>query len=76
VTNYAQEDRTRYLSFRKALSKLYKEDRIDKVLYYQLDRVRTFRNEVVHQPNKIEAGMIMDYLATVQDALNELKQKL
>lgn len=76
VTSHALQGHRRYLSFRQALSELLRENRIGKDLYYDLDRVRSFRNQVVHQPHSVEPGMIADYLTHVEEALGALKKAL
>ena len=76
VTMHAREGQKRYLSFRKALSNLIEQGRIDKELYYQLDSIRSFRNTVVHQPNKVNSGMITEYLFSIEQALIALKKIL
>jgi len=76
VTMHDREGQKRYLSFRQALSNLIKQGRIDKELYYQLDCIRSFRNTVVHQPSRVNSGMIAEYLFSIEQALMALKQIL
>ncbi|PQP34547.1 hypothetical protein C6A37_07230, partial [Desulfobacteraceae bacterium SEEP-SAG9] len=76
VTTHAREGQRRYLSFRQALSDLNKQGRIDKDLYYQLDRIRSFRNRVVHQPSRVDSGMIAEYLFSIEQSLETLKSIL
>ena len=63
VTSRVRHDKNRHLSFRQALNKLQDQYLLDKELYYQLDRIRTFRNQVVHKPKNIEPGAILKLLA-------------
>jgi hypothetical protein len=76
VTTHAREDQRRYLSFRQALNNLVREYAIDKQLYYQLDRLRGFRNRVVHEAHKVKLGMIEDSLGVAEDALAALQKTL
>lgn len=76
VTTHAREDQRRYLSFRQALNNLVREYAIDKQLYYQLDRLRSFRNHVVHEAHKVKPGMIEDSLGVAEDALAALQKTL
>jgi len=76
VTENARTEKRRFQSFRKALSVLVDQHNIGKDLYYQLDHLRSFRNQVVHQPKQVTPSMVVDFLATAEDALSELKQKL
>lgn len=76
VTSHARKGQKRYLSFRQSLSNLVKQGRIDKDLYYQLDRIRNFRNTVVHQPSQVDSGSITEYSFSVEQALVALKEIL
>lgn len=76
VTSAARKEKHRYLSFRQALNNYQNEYLIDKELYYSLDRIRMFRNDVVHKPKHIEAGAIHKFLLQAEDALRELKTRL
>ena len=73
MTAHARKGQKRFLSFRQSLSNLVKQGRIDKDLYYQLDKIRNFRNTVVHQPSRVDSGSISEYLFSVEQALVALK---
>jgi len=76
VTTHARKGQRRYLSFRQALSDLVKQGRIDKDLYYQLDGIRSFRNTVVHEPSRVDSGMITKFLFSIEQSLETLKKIL
>lgn len=76
VTTHAREDHKRYLSFRKALNNLGLEYVIEKQLYYDLERLRSFRNHVVHNAHKAELGMIEEFLGLAERALDTLRKTL
>lgn len=76
VTSHARASQKRYPSFRQALIELQRQNRIEKTLYLQLDQIRWFRNQVVHQPYKVESGTITDFLVTVKQVLSELKRTI
>lgn len=76
VTSRVRHEKHRYLSFRQALNKLQDQYMLNKELYYQLDRIRTFRNQVVHKPKHVEPGSILKFLQQAEDALTELKSKI
>ena len=57
LTNSArkvQKGQKKIISIRQALMQLVDQRLIDKDLYYRLDRIRNFRNQVVHQPKNID----------------------
>jgi hypothetical protein len=76
VTTNVRNKQHRYTSFRLALGELTNMHIIDKDLYYQLDRIRSFRNQVVHQPKIVKPEMISEYMYAAEQALITLKSKL
>ena len=76
VTGIARKEKHRHLSFRQALNNLINQYQINKNLYYQLDRIRMFRNHVVHRPKDIEHGEILKFLQQAEEALAELKKQI
>jgi len=76
VTTTARKDKHRYLSFRQGLNNLISRYQINKDLYYQLDRIRMFRNHVVHRPKYIEPDEILKFLQQAEEALIELKEQI
>lgn len=76
VTTNVRDNQHRYMSFRLALGELTERNLIDKDLYYQLDRIRSFRNQVVHQPTKVTSGMISDFMYNAEQALQTLKTRI
>ena len=76
ITSQSRKGKQRYLSFRQALNQLQQQNYFDKELYYQLDRIRKFRNLVVHQPQKVESKKIVDYLNMTKDVLWSIKNRV
>lgn len=76
VTSVVKQEKHRYLSFRQALNNLQNRYQLDKELYYQLDRIRMFRNQVVHKPRDIDSGAVLKFLQQAEEALSELKRKI
>lgn len=64
----------RYMSVREASRLLVENHEIDKEQYYMIDRIRTFRNTLVHTPKKINSGQVQDYLISLEEIINELKK--
>jgi uncharacterized protein YutE (UPF0331/DUF86 family) len=71
----AHKEQKKYISLRQALMQLVEQRLIDKDLYYRLDRIRNFRNQVVHQPRNIEQSMILDLLHETEKVLVLLKEQ-
>lgn len=57
---------------RDAISNLYKEKEITSEDTFSLDKLRQFRNNVVHNPSKVDTALIHDYIEDIK----ELKEKL
>jgi hypothetical protein len=72
VTKAGKESK-RFLGVREAIRQLNEEGIIDKELAYQIDRLRNFRNTLVHSPKKISSGQIQDYLYSLEKILKEIK---
>lgn len=70
----ASKQNDRYLSVREANRLLVESREIDKEIYYQIERLRTFRNTLVHTPKKITTGQLQDYLFMVEDILKQLRK--
>ena len=74
LVNSASKQNDRYLSVREANRLLVESREIDKEIYYQIERLRTFRNTLVHTPKKITTGQLQDYLFMVEDILKQLRK--
>ena len=64
----------RFLSIREAIRLLLDSGYFNKEQAYQIDRLRTFRNILVHSPKKITTEQIQDNLFTIEDILKRLKE--
>ena len=71
----ARKQTDRCLSVREAIRMLFESGYLDKDQSYQIDRLRTFRNTLVHTPKKVTTGQIQDYLFTLNDILKRLKKR-
>ncbi len=76
VTTRGRGDHQRYLSFRQALNHLVQGHVIDNELYYSLDRLRSFRNHVVHEAHKVKSDTIGEFLNSAEQALTAVKNQL
>lgn len=76
VTTHAREDQKRFLSYRQALDNLVRGHVIDKPLYYQLDRLRGYRNHLVHEAHKVQSVALEEFLALGEDSLTKLRSTL
>ena len=76
VTSAARKESERHLSFRQALNNMYSKDLLSKELYFTIERIRIFRNNVVHLPKRENGEAIYKFLLQSEDALQSLKAKL
>lgn len=72
VTKVGKQSK-RFLGVREAIRQLSEEGLINKELAYQIDRLRNFRNSLVHTPKKITSGQVQDYLYSLENILREIK---
>lgn len=70
IVNKIKKRTDRFMSVREAIRLLYDQGQINKELLYEIDRLRKFRNQVVHTPKKIKPGMIQDFIFQLE-RLNE-----
>jgi len=70
----ARRQTDRFMSVREANRLLVENRDINKDIYYQIERLRTFRNTLVHTPKKISTGQIQDYLVMVEEINRQLRQ--
>ena len=75
LISIAQKQTDKFMSVREANRMLVENREIDKELYYQIDRLRTFRNTLVHSPKTISSAQISDYLNSVENVLKQIKIK-
>jgi hypothetical protein len=68
----------RHYSFREALKELGGSSDLDKQLLWEVDRLRRFRNDLVHNVKSVNSGAIKDYmhsLRQIRHALEKVKGK-
>ena len=58
----ARKETQRYLSMREAIRALYERKLIKEEQLYELDRLRKFRNTLVHKPQKVKPSEVKDFL--------------
>jgi len=75
IQNKAGSDRHRYISIRDGLGSLLQSEIIPKDLYYQIERIRKFRNQLVHTPKKIEPTDVHKFLNLLIESKLELKKQ-
>ncbi|TDS13064.1 FRG domain-containing protein [Sphingobacterium paludis] len=70
----ARKQTDRFLSVREANRMLLENGYLDKEQSLQIDRLRTFRNTLVHTPKKVTTGQILDFLYTLDEILKTVKK--
>ena len=60
LVTMARKQTARFLSVREAIRMLFESGYLDKEQSYQIDRLRTFRNTLVHTPKKVTTGQIQE----------------
>jgi len=57
-----------------AIRRLRKNSQFDDELLFQIDRLRRFRNQLVHSPVGIEQAQVRDYMKLLDEVSMRLKQ--
>jgi len=73
IVTLASKQSDRFMSVREANRLLVESREYGKEIYYQIEKLRTFRNTLVHTPKKITTPQIQDYLALVDETIKQLK---
>lgn len=60
----------------KVFNSHYKNNVIGQHLYEKIQRLRTFRNNLVHNPNFVSINDLKKYNIDIQETINELKNRL
>lgn len=74
IVSLARKDSQRFLSVREAIRMLFEKEKINQDLLYQLDRIRNFRNTVVHTPKKVHPGELHDFLVSLEQIKKQIKK--
>ena len=74
LVTMARHETQRFLSVREATRLLFKQGTVSKELLYHIDRLRNFRNILVHKPKEVTYGQIKDYLPTLTDLIKQIKK--
>lgn len=69
-----RKESQRFLSVREAVRLLYDKQQISKDLLYQVDRLRNFRNTLVHTPKKVSSEQVQDYMYLLEEVVKEIKK--
>jgi hypothetical protein len=75
VVASSRKETHRYLSFGQAQKQLLANNRIDQDYYNALNRLRKYRNTVVHQPEKINNKTLAEYYRLLLDTLNSFDHR-
>lgn len=65
----------RRFSAREAISSLAKKGRLPKDIVFELDTLRRFRNQLVHNPKLVEPGEIQEYVARLNNISTRIKSE-
>ena len=58
----------------KALKAISETEKIDDQLIWQIDHLRRFRNDLVHNMKDISSGAVLDYMQSLRQVKQELKK--
>lgn len=72
VLNLVRRKNNRVLNMREAINQLYETQFISQDEFYQIDRLRKFRNDLVHRPKKISPPMILDFTESLRRINEEI----
>lgn len=61
------------LTIREAIRILYEKSVINEFQANQIDRLRRFRNDLVHTPKRITNSQVSDFMQTLEILLNDMK---
>lgn len=75
LVTLSKKDTNRFLSAREAIRNLFESRVISEDLLHQIERLRVFRNKLVHTPDKVKSGEVQDYLLTLDKLKKELKHQ-
>ena len=64
----------RQYSLREALKAISETEKIDDQLIWQIDHLRRFRNDLVHNMKDISSGAVLDYMQSLRQVKQELKK--
>jgi hypothetical protein len=73
IVSQARQMTDRFLSFREAIRELFQLKLLSENQLSQLDKLRVFRNRLVHTPQKLKPGEVVDYQDLLKQTLRELK---
>jgi hypothetical protein len=72
ILNEVRRRNNRVYNMREAINQLFKMQFLTQDECYQLDRLRKFRNDVVHKPKKITSPIILDFTETLRRTKEEI----
>ncbi len=73
IINLSGKDKGRYFSLGEALRILSQSNYINQELLFEIYKLRKFRNNLVHNPQKINSRQIYNYKQSLDDVLNNLR---
>ncbi|MGD9970227.1 MAG: FRG domain-containing protein [Sulfuricurvum sp.] len=72
ISHYNHQD-TKDMPFMYTLNKLKENNRVNPSLINNIDKLRRFRNEIVHKPTQIKSSEILEWINLLDSVKNELK---
>jgi hypothetical protein len=76
INKLAQIPTNRYYSFGEAQKYLFDNNIIEKDFFTLLDKLRRFRNLVVHNPDKVSGGTLISNISLIEEAILEFERLL
>lgn len=76
ILNSVRSSTNKYISFGEAQKYLLEKGLIDKDFYAKLDRLRRYRNTVVHKPEEIIQSTLNKYISLVEESYMEWEDLL
>ena len=74
ILNIAKKDNYRNFSLGEAITSLFRNNFINENQYYEFDRLRKFRNIVVHQPRIIKEQQVSEYIQLLKELKSVLQE--
>lgn len=74
--SYARKEVSRFLTVRESTRLLFEKGHITDELVYNIERLRVFRNTLVHTPKKLSSGDVGDQLWFLNQVLDQIRRML
>jgi uncharacterized protein YutE (UPF0331/DUF86 family) len=70
ITNSISIEDSRFYSFGEALKHLFRQEKIDKLTLNKLNKLRRFRNEIVHKPDEVNDSLIFENITLLESMID------